>query len=856
MILRAVTAKIILFCLVLNFVSCNPTKRVKEDERLLTENSIFVNNEKSKDNDLYNQLYQKPNSKLPVLGIPLKLHIYNLAKPNPDSSYTAWLNRKPNRKKRLASIYSQKQVDRIKRGYLSFHNTLKESGEPPSVYDENKSVKSKNRLEAYFWNRGWFNAEADFKSVNHKKDRTRVKYWVTTNKAYVLDSIQKQIKSPVADSLYMLSKKESILKAGQQFNTDNFEAERDRITFFFRNRGLYHFEKEFISFEADTLDTNHKVKTDIIISNREVTREDSTKTVPYKIHRISQVNIFPDYSFKSGNFAQDSAQYKGYTIYSFGKLKYKPKTLANAVFIRKGDVYKDLDRSLTYRRLNELGQFRYPDIKYQPDPRDSTGTQLIANVFLTPRPKLGVDFNVDASRSNIQDFGIGFGGSLLIRNVFGGAENLEIAARGSVGSSKEAADANDRFFNISEIGSDASLTFPSIAFPVNTEKIIPKKMSPFTTLRVGLSTQKNIGLDKQNVTGSFFYRWYPNETLSHKFSLIDLQYVKNLNTSNYFNVYTNSFSRLNEIAQDNISQINPAYFNNNSSGSGLPNLIIPEGANGFIRDLRNNQINLTREQEQIARDIIERRQRLTEDNLILATNFSYNKNTREGIYDWDFSQFRFKLETAGNSLALLGKMLNLKENSQGNYDLFGVQFSQYIKLETDFIKHWDLGKDNIIAARIMGGIALPYGNASSIPFARSFFAGGTNDNRGWQAYSLGPGSSGGINEFNEANMKIAFNLEYRFNLFGDLHSAVFTDIGNIWNVEDNVKDEASRFTKLEDLTELAVSTGFGLRYDLDFFVIRLDLGFKTYNPAQTKQKWFQEYNFANVVYNVGINYPF
>ncbi|HLS29280.1 MAG TPA: BamA/TamA family outer membrane protein, partial [Flavobacteriaceae bacterium] len=163
---------------------------------------------------------------------------------------------------------------------------------------------------------------------------------------------------------------------------------------------------------------------------------------------------------------------------------------------------------------------------------------------------------------------------------------------------------------------------------------------------------------------------------------------------------------------------------------------------------------------------------------------------------------------------------------------------------------------NVLAVKAMGGIAIPYGNSNSIPFVRSFFAGGSNDNRGWRPYDLGPGSSGGPNEFNEANFKLAFNLEYRFNLFAALNSAVFIDVGNIWNALDNTTDDRSRFNSFKDLSELAVGSGIGFRYDFEFFVIRLDLGFKTYDPAYDKKKWFENYNLSHSVLNVGINYPF
>ena len=197
------------------------------------------------------------------------------------------------------------------------------------------------------------------------------------------------------------------------------------------------------------------------------------------------------------------------------------------------------------------------------------------------------------------------------------------------------------------------------------------------------------------------------------------------------------------------------------------------------------------------------------------------------------------------------------QDASGRQELFGVAFSQYAKFELDYIRHWDLGNQNIMAFRSFGGLALPFGNSSSIPFTRSYFAGGANDIRGWRAYDLGPGSSGSTLDFNEANFKLSVNLEYRFPIFGGFKGAFFTDIGNIWNFKDDVLDPKFQFNGLEDLKELAVATGFGLRYDFGFFVIRFDTGFKTHNPARpSNDRWFKEYNFANAVYNIGINYPF
>lgn len=848
--------KISLFILTLVLlVSCNAVKRVDSDELLLTDNTIFVNDEETKENRIYNQLYQSPNSRL--LGIPIRLHLYNLAKQDPDSVFEKWLHKKPKREERLVKFYSAKQVERMGQAYVDFNEWIKRTGEAPVVIDESLTRKSLNRLQAWYFNHGWFNAETDYEIDSTDVKKAEIEYYVTTYEPYIVDSIRKRIASEVIDSIYQAHSDESEIKSGVQYRTLDFNAERDRLTRLFRNNGIYNFDQEYINFEADTVDTNNKLHSTVIINNRQVERGDTTSRVPFKIHTVSKVNVFSDYSFNKRNQpVTDSVNYKGYSIYSFGDLDVKPKAITDAIFVRPGEIFKDTDRTRTYNRISSLQVFKYPNIEYIPDPDDPTNTDLIANIFLSPQQKYSLGFDFDVIQSNIQDFGIGFGGSFLIRNVFRGAENFEISGRGSIGSSTDAArrSSEDRFFNISEIGADMKLTFPRIFAPFGTEKFIPKYMNPFTSLSLGISTQNNIGLDKQNLNGIFNYRWNPSEVLSHRLDLLNVQYVKNLNTDNYFNVYRNSYNNLNEIVQSPNVVTNPMYLNE----EGL--LIIPTGAENFLRDITRDDSTtsgLTEQQTQEVRNINERKNRLTEDNLIFSTNFTYLLNNKENLYDQDFSRFRFKIETAGNTLAVISSLTGAEKNEQGNYEILGVNFSQYVKPEVDYIKYWDLGSQNIFAIRAFGGVAIPYGNANSIPFIRSFFAGGPNDNRAWQAYDLGPGSSGGRNEFNEANMKLAFNAEYRFNLFGGFNSAFFVDVGNIWNVLDIVEDEAATFTSLSDLKDIAVGSGFGLRYDFDFFVLRLDIGFKTYDPSRPEsQRWFKDYNFSHAVYNVGINYPF
>jgi len=840
-----------LFGILLIITACDSTKRLAEDEFLLVKNNIETGVDTLSSSRLKPFLSLQPNSKF-FLGIPLKLYIYNTAKPQPDSSFINWLTKKPKREERLSAFLSDKQLRNLAKSYVNLNEGLKKNGQAPSILSEEKIENSKKTLENWYWNRGWFNAKATHEvERDSSSKKATVTYKIKPNKPYIIDSISYNIESKSADSIYNSIKDESLIKTQQQFKTDNFNEERKRIEQYFRNNGLFYFDKEYVTFTADSLlEIKERVNIELNIKNREIKAQDSTYEIPFNVYKISEVNVFTDYSeIDLPYVAEDSIHFKNKVFFGKKNIRTNPKILSDAIFIEKGQVYSDLNRTYTNNRFSNIRVFEYPNIQYQKDPRTPDEDNLIANIFLTPKKKFGFTPNFEVSQSNIQDFGIGLNASFFARNAFKLADILELSFRGNIGSSREAASSSDQFFNINEFGGKLGLSLPKIVFPYSV-KLIKKYMQPFTRISYGFNTQRNIGLDRINHTVNLDYSWNPSRRVSNNFSLIDFQFVNNLNIDNYFNIFTNSYRDLNDIAIDNVEDVNSDFLNDDG------NLIIPGGTDGFVDQVENNEINLSPVETLDFNSIVERRERLIENNLIIASNFSFDYSTRENIEDEDFFQFRSRFEIVGNLMRLLSTTLDLDRNENGNYLLFDVPFSQYAKVELNYIKHWDLGNQNVIASRAYGGFALPYGNSQSIPFARSFFGGGPNDNRGWQPYDLGPGRTNGINDFNEANFKLSFNLEYRFNLFGSLNSGLFIDAGNIWNLLDNVTDPAATFDGLRDLSELSIATGIGFRYDISFFVIRLDFGFKTYNPGLEGRKWFTQYNFRNMVFNFGINYPF
>ncbi|PNW26802.1 hypothetical protein BKP44_15605 [Formosa algae] len=836
-------SKIVLFILITGLITaCNSIKRVGENERLLVKNTIYVDSVRNTSEQIDNLLYQDPNKTM--LGLPIRLYIYNLARPNIDSIIDARLNKSEKHRENLERFLSKKQLFQYIGYRKGLNSWLKTTGEAPTIVSEPRAIKSVKRLEDYYTNNGWFDVVASYDTIQKTKNKTEIEYHVNLGKAFKIDSLSSKIMSPTVDTIYNKFKNRSKIKIGERYTTNNFEAERDRITTSLRNNGVYQFSQDYVIFQVDTVGTNKKVNVEVQIKDYELRKQDSSYRVPFKVYKIKDVNIFTDTKIDNRNATiTDSTTYNGYNLYGTEKIAFRPKALTDAIFIGPGRMYKDIDRTRTYNHLSGLKTFKYPDIKYVENP----DTTLTANIHLTPLKKFNLGFSTEVSTSNIQVIGFSVSPSLLARNIFRGAETLELSGFASIGASDDAGDDKDVFFDINEIGADLKLTIPRLFFPIKTDSLIPKFMSPTTKVSLSIASQKNVGLDKRSLTGNLNYNWKPKPGITQSLDLFSAQYVRNLNPDNYFNVYSTSYNTLNDIAQD---------IGYESSDEDLS---IPDGTTEFITEVLSDDPpnDISDDDIQTVNNIEERRIRLTENNLIVSSAYTFIKDNRRNISDESFYIFRFRLESAGNLMALGSNLANSTKNDDDRYELFNVAYSEYIKTEFDYTKHWDLGHENILAFRSFFGIAIPYGNSDNIPFSKSFFAGGANDNRAWTAYDLGPGSSQSNDDYNEANLKLALNIEHRFNVFEDLYGALFVDVGNIWNVLDNIDDDASTFDSFSSLKDTAIGTGFGLRYDFSFLVFRFDIGFKTYDPSYTEgDRWFKDYNFGNAVYNVGINYPF
>lgn len=825
--------KIIVFVVILIIIfSCDATKRVPKDSYLLQKNTIIVNDKKINSPEVYSYLRQKPNEK--ILGIPFSLYIYNLG--NPD--FQVRFKSKPKKEKFLTDVFSEKQVTALGNWYKNFNDWFLKSGNQPVISDSLQIKKSLNSLYRYYLSKGYFDTEASYETHTEDQKMT-VDYLIKTYDPYYIDSISTQIASPALDSIYRFNTDKHLINKGEQIDYQNFENEENRIVELFRNSGVYHFGKNIMEFWIDSLTASHKKNVLLKIPDRTVEENDSIYTTPFKVQYINKVNVFTDFSFENKNQVQaDSAYYKGYTFYATGKLQYNPKYLSNAIVIEPGGVYKDQERDLTRKYLRELQNFRPSvDIKYT----ESSGDSLTANIYLTPLKKYSFNFDAELNTSNIKPLGISGKFSLLHRNIFKGAEVLELSFLGSFINALDVAD-NSKFFNARETGTSLTLKVPRIFFPFNTSRLIPKRMTPKTNISLSLSFQKNIGLDRKNITGGIDYAWNSSPKVSHKFELINMQFIKNQNPDKYFDVFNSEYVKLNEVYKI-LKNPDSTLLNQNDAIINFINEVI----NDTNYQTTNPQEYITVEQ------VKERREILIENFLVPIMSYTYTYNNRQSFTDNTFSTFTGRLISSGNIVAAFVK----KPTDGSNKELFGQPIARYLKTEFEFKNYRELNYKSTLVSRIFTGIAIPFHN-STIPFSRSYRAGGSNDIRAWRTFRLGPGAEDSNLEFNTGTLKLTANLEYRFNVINSFNGALFVDAGNIWDITNsNLVPREGKFLGLSSLKNIAVGSGFGVRYDFSFLVLRVDVGFKTYEPyLPGPEKWFKNYNFGNAVYNIGINYPF
>ena len=249
------------------------------------------------------------------------------------------------------------------------------------------------------------------------------------------------------------------------------------------------------------------------------------------------------------------------------------------------------------------------------------------------------------------------------------------------------------------------------------------------------------------------------------------------------------------------------------------------------------------------------------DHMVMDTRFSFSYNGQDLDKRSDFNYIRTNIEAAGNFLYLLSNVFKQSKNDNGQYEVFNIPYSQYVRADFDFIRYFYLNEKSSLVARFFSGCGYYYGNANSLPYEKSFFAGGANNNRAWQLRELGPGSSSPQSalRFDRAgDIAIGGNIEYRFPISGIFEGATFIDIGNIWTINEQKGFEGGQFELKDFYKEFAIGGGLGLRLNIQFLIIRLDLAMKLHDPSKAEnERWvIKDTQFKDLQLQFGIGYPF
>ncbi|WP_353195257.1 BamA/TamA family outer membrane protein [Parapedobacter defluvii] len=706
-----------------------------------------------------------------------------------------------------------------KKGRYRIEN-IRNVGEPPHILDSALVDFSTQQINRYLRSKGYFNASVSNEIVTNGK-RAHVFFRAVLGEPFTLRKIAVDIADPQVAQLYTERKVGfSQIRPGMRYDEDSLVVERERIYHLMRQEGYYDYLRQYMRVDVDTALKNNQADVKLIIDNPEG-REVHTQFVVDSSfvtvrHDRPELNLQSPETFNltGGLYFED---YTG---------RFRPTPIARYLFHQQGDRYNVDKEDLTYDRLYELNGFRSVKITYdKPDTnRLNVHYELIPRAYMGNQIEGEYTFNAGMSGFNI-------GNTFTHRNLFGGLEQLEVKLRyGVLFDSRLPGNLLDRVFN-NDFQIGVNITVPRLITPFNIPPVVSNGL-PRTIFSANIQAFDQFQTySNRYFNGTLSYNWYSSRYRQHTFAPLVLEY---------------RYGQLNEeFAQKLIDQ-------------------------GFLLYVRSNN----------------------RAYFGLGSQYTYAVNAAKLSRLADFLYFRGALDLSGNVLGLASKVINFKRNEDGEKEVLGVPYLQYAKAEVDLRYYRYLGGDRQLVMRLNPGVAVPYGNNSSLLiFEKSFFGGGMNGMRAWQARTLGPGNYNrevldpglrlnlrNLDQLGE--IKLEGNVEYRFKLVNDifgakLKAATFADFGNIWRIRENELNPGGEFKFDKFLGQIALGAGAGLRFDLDYFVIRLDAGMKVRDPQfdGTKQwviselfnsrEFKNQYRLTNapdrynfIQYNFGIGMPF
>lgn len=657
---------------------------------------------------------------------------------------------------------------------------------------------------------GYFNGTVTYRTFPDPKDslKAKLQYTVDMGRPYFIDTVAYLGFTPRTTRIMELGRRRSLISPGEQFNVTDLDGERTRISTLLRNVGCYYFRPDYLTYQADTT---------MVPGGHVQMRLVPVPGMPEVAEKPFYVGSRSVYlSGRQGELPDDSVEYKGMTIHFHKKLRVRPNMLyrwmnysgyrlkrqiqdSTGIARRRSlqDRYSLYRQTRVQERLANIGIFRYTEMQYVPrDTAFRSDTLDLRVIAALDKPyDAELDFNVTMKSNNQTGPGAAF--TLTKNNVFGGGESWNVKLNGSY--EWQTGKNRSSLMNSYEAGVSTSLVFPRVVFPRMGDR--EYDFPATTTFRLYVDQMNRAKYYKLLAFGgNATYDFQPKSITKHSITPFRL-------TFNVLRHPTEAFKQLQEE--------NPALY------VSLRDQFIPA----------------------------------------MEYTYTYDNGAVRGKRNpvW----WQTTVASAGNFTSVVYRLFGKSFGEEGK-KLFGVPFAQFLKLNSEFRYHYRIDKNQLVASRVAGGVIWSYGNATTAPYTEQFYIGGANSVRAFSARNIGPGGYPPeedrkytfINHVGD--IRLEANVEYRFRILADLHGAVFLDAGNVWLMRKDPSRPGGELTLKHLPKQIALGTGAGLRYDMDFLVFRLDLGIGLHNPYDTgKSGYYNIPKFKDgLALHFAIGYPF
>ena len=751
---RILTSAAVAVVLTALLASCSSTRHVPQGKLLLDKVKINIADPRSdvEPSQLANYLRQNANHRV-LGGLKLQLAFYNMS----GRDTTKWFNR-----------------------------WIRRVGTPPVIYDSTLTVASAEQLHTALSNRGYMNNTVTYRvDADSVKRKARVAYDVTLGDPYYIRSIGYDIPNEELRKIIMADSASFTVHAGDLLNYNQLDEWRQDITQNLRNKGYYAFNKEYITFMADTAAGSRAV--DLTLNSRDPYRNDHmpyyTDHEPFYVRNVVYVTNFDPVEMHDGLWGVDTLTMRnGVQVYEGEDRYLRLDVLDECNHIEPGELYSAEAIDRTYRALGRLSVLKQINIDVRPVGEVDGVLMVDAYVLLQPDRTQTVSVSLEGTNS---EGDLGFGVlDYQHRDIFKGSEVLNAKFKVSY----ESISGNLSGLinnNYSEYSAEVGLTFPKFMFPF-LKRTFKRKIQASTAFTVNYDYQARPEYTRVIAGGAWRYQWTErSRRLAHTITLFDLSFI--------------SVPKYNDEFFNRIS--NPLLFY-----SYQDHLIMRMGYNFY----RTNKAEMSVQQM--------------------------------GQFQRDVFTIRANAETAGNLLYGLSKATGQKADDNGSYKALGIRYSQYVKADADYALTHYFDRRQSIAFHVGAGIAVPYGNSDVLPFEKRFYSGGANSVRGWGVRTLGPGSYNSNNSLSNfiyqcGDIRFDVNLEYRAKLFWVVELGLFVDAGNIWTIKDYVDQPGGVFKFNKFYEQIAAAYGAGIRLDFKYFLVRVDMGMKAHNPASGQEHW-------------------